>query len=215
MRINAGNYKFRKIVLPEDIRPTTEKVREAICSMVMDHIPGANVLDLFAGSGVLGLEALSRGAAHCWFNDLSRKHIAFVRENIANCRAESVSSVSNKDFRKCLASLTEPMDIILLDPPYRDGLYEEALEKIMEYQLLAEDGVIVAEHLYELPLPEEIAGLKRIKLKKYGTIGVDIYIMASPEDEPENEGEAIPAENGPDTSSDEIRLGKLDSADNR
>lgn len=175
MRINAGNYKFRRIILPEDIRPTTEKVREAIFSMTMAHIQNANVLDLFAGSGVLGLEALSRGASHCWFNDLSRRHVAIIRENIVNCKAESVSSVSNKDFRKCLASLKKPMDLILLDPPYRDGFYEEALEKIMEYDILAEGGLIVAEHLYELSLPEEIAGLKRIKAKKYGTIGVDIY----------------------------------------
>ena len=86
MRINAGDYKFRKIELPADIRPTTEKVREAICSMVMPSIPGANVLDLFAGSGVLGLELLSRGAGHCRFNDCSRKHVAIVQENIDHCR---------------------------------------------------------------------------------------------------------------------------------
>ena len=176
MRINSGIYKFRRIQLPEDIRPTTEKVREAIFSMVMSTVPDANVLDLFAGSGVLGLEALSRGASHCWFNDLARKHVAIVQENIANCKAESVSTVSNKDFRRCITSLNQEMDLILLDPPYRSGFYEEAIEMIMDNGLLAEDGVIVAEHLYEIPLPEEIAGLTRIKSKKYGTIGVDIYV---------------------------------------
>lgn len=176
MRINSGIYKFRKIQLPADIRPTTEKVREAIFSMVMNTVPDANVLDLFAGSGVLGLEALSRGARHCWFNDLDRKHVAILQENISNCKAEEVSSVSNKDFRRCLTSLEEEMNLILLDPPYRSGFYQEAIETIVEKGLLAEDGVIVAEHLYEIPLPEEISGLKRIKSKKYGTIGVDIYV---------------------------------------
>lgn len=176
MRINAGDYKFRRIVLPEDIRPTTEKVREAICSMVMSYIPDANVLDLFAGSGVLGLEVLSRGARHCWFNDSSRRHVSIVKENVENCCAQEKATLSTKDFRKCLDSLHEKMDLIILDPPYRSGYYEEAIEKIAERELLDREGIIVAEHLYEISLPEEIAGFKRIKAKKYGTIGVDLYI---------------------------------------
>lgn len=176
MRINAGDYKFRRIVLPEDIRPTTEKVREAICSMVMSHIPDANVLDLFAGSGVMGLELLSRGAKHCWFNDSSRRHVSIVKENVENCRAQEKASLTTKDFRKCLESLHDTMDLIILDPPYRSGYYEEAIEKIADLELLDREGVIVAEHLYEISLPEEIAGFKRIKEKKYGTIGVDLYI---------------------------------------
>ena len=178
MRINAGDYKFRKIELPADIRPTTEKVREAICSMVMPSIPEANVLDLFAGSGVLGLELLSRGAGHCRFNDCSRKHVAIVQENIDHCKANDKATVSTMDFRQCLDSLQENIDLIILDPPYRAGYYEEAIEKIMENDLLAEGGLIVAEHLYEETLPEEIAGLKKMKEKKYGTIGVDIYTRA-------------------------------------
>lgn len=176
MRINAGDYKFRRIVLPEDIRPTTEKVREAICSMVMNYIPDANVLDLFAGSGVLGLEVLSRGARHCWFNDSSRRHVSIVKENVENCCAQEKATFSTKDFRKCLDSLHEKMNLIILDPPYRSGYYEEAIEIIAERELLDQEGIIVAEHLYEISLPEEIAGFKRIKAKKYGTIGVDLYI---------------------------------------
>ena len=115
--------------------------------MVMPSIPEANVLDLFAGSGVLGLELLSRGAGHCRFNDCSRKHVAIVQENIDHCKANDKATVSTMDFRKCLDSLQEKMDLIILDPPYRAGYYEEAIEKIMENDLLAEGGLIVTEHL--------------------------------------------------------------------
>jgi len=176
MRINSGNFKYRKITLPEDIRPTTEKVREAVFSMVMATVPGANVLDLFAGSGILGLEALSRGASHCWFNELDRRHTAIIRSNIEHCGAEAVSTVYNKDFRKCLRTLKSQMDLILLDPPYQSGYYREALEIIDEEDLLSDDGVIVAEHLYANPLEEQYGKLLKIKEKKYGTIGVDLFV---------------------------------------
>lgn len=177
MRITSGRYKYRNITLPEDIRPTTGRVREAIFSMVMPILSDANVLDLFAGSGALGLEALSRGAAHCWFNDSSRQHVTIIQKNVENCQAMEFATITGKDFRRCLYSLRKPMDLILLDPPYHSGHYEEAFRIIAQEKLLSPGGQIVAEHLYNIPLSEELYGFRRINNKKYGTIGVDIYTI--------------------------------------
>lgn len=87
MKIVAGEYKYRKIEIPEGIRPTTEKVREAVFSMINFNVPGAKVLDLFAGSGSLGLEALSRGADICWFNEGDRANFRVLKRNSENCKA--------------------------------------------------------------------------------------------------------------------------------
>lgn len=175
MKINAGKFKYRKIVLPDDIRPTTEKVREAMFSMIYGYIDDAVVLDLFAGSGSLGLEALSRGASFCYFNEASRKNLPILKGNIANCEAQSMCKVYNKDFRKCLSSIEPGIDIIIMDPPYASGYYEEAFEMIEEYELLNPGGIVIAEHLYDNPLQDKYGKLVRDRAKKYGTIGVDIY----------------------------------------
>lgn len=175
MRINSGKYKYRNVVLPDDIRPTTAKVREAMFSMMYGHIEGAYVLDLFAGSGSLGLEALSRGAEFCYFNEISRKNLPILKGNIANCGAEHECKVYNKDFRKCLANIEPGLDIIIMDPPYAAGYYDEAFDLINEYELLNPGGIVVAEHLYDNPLQDNYGKLVKIREKKYGTIGVDIY----------------------------------------
>lgn len=175
MRINAGKYKYRNVVLPDDIRPTTAKVREAMFSMMYGYIEGSIVLDLFAGSGSLGLEALSRGAEFCYFNEASRKNLPILKGNIQNCGAGDESKVYNKDFRKCLATIEPGIDVIIMDPPYAAGYYEEAFELILENDLLNPGGIVVAEHLYDNPLSDNYGKLTRVKAKKYGTIGVDIY----------------------------------------
>lgn len=176
MKISSGDYKYRKIEVPDGIRPTTEKVREAIFSMIREWVPEAVVVDLFAGSGALGLEALSRGAAKCYFNEGDRRHYRVLMSNISNCRADDKAVCSNSDFRQCLGRIKEKVDVILMDPPYRDGYYEEAFELVEEYDLLDEGSIIVAEHLYDNHLPDTIGRFSRIKEKKYGTIGVDVYI---------------------------------------
>ncbi|MBQ0005767.1 MAG: 16S rRNA (guanine(966)-N(2))-methyltransferase RsmD [Clostridiales bacterium] len=176
MKITSGDYKYRKLEVPEGIRPTTEKVREAVFSMVREWIPGAVALDLFAGSGALGLEALSRGAARCYFNEGDRRNYRVLMGNIDNCKAMDEAVCSNSDFRQCLGRINEKLDVIFLDPPYREGYYDEAFDLINEYELLDEGGIVVAEHLYDNPLSETYGRLTRIKEKKYGSIGVDVYI---------------------------------------
>ena len=123
MRINSGEYKYRSIEVPENARPTTEKVREAVFSILIGKVEGALVLDLFAGSGSLGLEALSRGAKHCVFNEGDRKNYKILQKNIKNCKAQEKSSTFNNDFRKSLTLANKEFDLIFVDPPYRAGYY--------------------------------------------------------------------------------------------
>ncbi len=178
MRINSGRFKYRKLEIPESARPTTEKVREAVFSMLIGKVEGATVLDLFAGSGSLGLEALSRGAEFCVFNEGDRKNYKILKNNIANCKAEEISSTYNNDFRKALILANREFDIIFVDPPYREGYYCEVFELVEEYGLLADGGVIVAEHLNDNELSDNMLSFSRTKHKRYGTIGVDFFERA-------------------------------------
>lgn len=181
MRIIAGDYKGRRLYSPIDdkIRPTTDKVKEAVFSILNSHINlyGKNVLDLFGGTGNLGLEALSRGAAHCWFGDNSRDSIKLLKENIRYCKAENKSTIFAGDFRKALSRMQTQAacDVILLDPPYNRGMLPECFDLISEYRLLADDGIIIAEHRREEMLPEQMGNFEKIKERKYGTVVISIY----------------------------------------
>lgn len=177
MRIIAGEYKGRRITAPENdrVRPTTGKVKEAVFSMLMNDIYDAVVVDLFAGTGNLGLEALSRGARKCYFGDNSRESLKLINENISHCGAEERSVVIPGTYERVLDRIREKADIFLLDPPYRDGLLTDAIERIAELDLLADDGVIVAEHHSDEKLPDTLSGFTKLKEKRYGTILVNIY----------------------------------------
>ncbi|MDO4745900.1 MAG: 16S rRNA (guanine(966)-N(2))-methyltransferase RsmD [Bacillota bacterium] len=177
MRIIAGEYKGRRLESPADysVRPTTDKVKEALFSILTEKIWGSRVLDLFSGTGNLGIEALSRGARECVFCDSSRESLRLIKSNIAHCKAQDGARVVPGDFRKTLANLEGEFDIILLDPPYGKGFLEPAFEIISQQSLLAEDGVIVAEHRKEEEMPDELYGFTKIKERKYGVIKLSIY----------------------------------------
>lgn len=177
MRIIAGEFKGRRLESPADysVRPTTDKVKEALFSILSQQIWGSRVLDLFSGTGNLGIEALSRGAAECIFCDSSRDSLRLIKSNIEHCKAQKGARVIPGDFRKTLMNLDGQFDIILLDPPYGKGFLEPAFELIREQNLLAEDGVIVAEHRREEELPEEFCGFTKNKERKYGIIKLSIY----------------------------------------
>ena len=177
MRVIAGKYKGRKLESPEnyDIRPTTDKAKEALFSILMNDVPGSRVLDLFAGTGSLGIEALSRGASECVFADHGRQATALVRQNLASCGVQEQARVMTGDYRKVLSSLNGSFDIILMDPPYGRDLLPEAFELIRRQDLLAEGGVIVCEHRKEEELPEEIEGYIREKERRYGIVKLSIY----------------------------------------
>lgn len=177
MRIIAGDYKGRRLIAPSDrkVRPTTDKVKEAIFSLSMHYIVDSIIVDLFSGTGNLGLEALSRGAKHCYFCDLSKESLSLVRQNIAICKAEAKSTIIWGDYRNALRKIKEKADIIILDPPYKSGLLADCFDIIGQENLLNLGGIIIAEHGEDLELPDRFGELTRIKQKKYGTVNISIY----------------------------------------
>jgi len=185
MRVIAGKYKGRKLYSPEDssVRPTSDRAKEAVFSILTNKLYGARVLDLFAGSGGLGIEALSRGASYCLFADASRRSLDLVRRNLQHCKVEEKTAVAAGDYQRTLGSLgrrigeglEEPFDIIFLDPPYDAGYLEEAIRGIAEGGLLADGGVIVAEHRKQTSLPETLCGFVKTKERRYGVVSRSIY----------------------------------------
>ena len=179
MKITSGEYKYRKIEVPKGIRPTTEKVREAVFSMISSYLPGAYVFDMFAGSGAMGLEALSRGAEICAFCETNRANFRVLVSNIESCRAGERSIAINKDYKAAIANLADngaKLDVVIVDPPYeRLEYYNTAMEMLQEYDLLDEGSIVVCEHLYDNSLLDNYGKLQKIKDKKYGSIGVSVY----------------------------------------
>ena len=181
MKITSGKYKYRNIEIPKGIRPTTEKVREAVFSMINAWIPDAEVLDLFAGSGAMGLEALSRGAAICTFVESNRQNQRVLLANIDNCGAGDVSRLVGRDFIAALSELAgaatkSRFDVVIIDPPYeKTEYYDTALRLLQEYELIDDASIVVCEHLYDNKLLDTYGNLQKVKEKKYGTIGVDVF----------------------------------------
>ncbi len=169
MRVIAGSLKGRRLQGPNDdrVRPTSDQVKEALFSMVSYHAEGV-VIDLFTGTGGLGLEAVSRGAEKVYFCDASRESIALARENIRHCGVTDGVVVLTGDWRRCLERIPEKADLIILDPPYKAGLLTDCIETIEELDLLTQDGWIVAEHGADVILPESMGSLVQIKTRRYG-----------------------------------------------
>lgn len=179
MRVITGMCRGKKLKTLEnmDTRPTTDMVKEAIFSAIQFDVAGSNVLDLFAGSGQLGIEALSRGASHCVFVDKNPAAIAVVKENIMSCHLNNSSRVLNMDSIEYLKVAKSGLDIALLDPPYNNGLIETALPLLDPK--LNEGAIVVCEHEKELQLPETVGRLVLHKRYKYGKIAVTIYKIPS------------------------------------
>jgi 16S rRNA (guanine(966)-N(2))-methyltransferase RsmD len=179
LRIISGKLKGRRLNTPRDnkIRPTTDKVKESIFSMVMPYIQDAVVIDLFAGTGNLGLEAISRGAKHCYFGDKARESLQLTKENIRYCGVEDQATLISGEFDRVLERIHEKADLILLDPPYKAGLIENCLSKIEELGLLSEEGIVVIERGKREILEDEIGTFTKIKDKRYGTILVSLFVI--------------------------------------
>lgn len=146
MRINSGNFKGRKLIENkyDHIRPTTDKVRQALFTKLQFFLPNKKVLDLFCGTGALGIEALSRGASSVLFVDKDFRSVQMTKENIKNLKINA--KVVKCDAVKYLEVCSEKYDLILLDPPYKSGLYEKILTKISDKDILNDEGMIVCEH---------------------------------------------------------------------
>jgi len=178
MRIIAGAFKGRKLTPPSDrfVRPTPDRVKEALFSILGSHVEDAVILDLFAGSGNLGLEALSRGARKCYFGDSSRDSIRLIHSNVAYCKSESLSHILQGDYRNVLAQIRDKIDLVFVDPPYRDQLWADVLHILSEKELMNPDGLIVLEHPREVEFPQEVYHFRKIKEARYGTVVLSIYM---------------------------------------
>ena len=176
MRVIAGTARGKNLTsLPgEDVtRPTINRVKEAMFSSVQFLVPGARVIDLFAGSGQLGIEALSRGAARCVFLDTSREAINII---MSNCRTADVfarSRVIPDDAFHFLSATQEQFDLALLDPPFHHGTVARALPLLASH--MAPGGVVLCETELTAELPDAVSGLVKAKQYKYGKILVTRY----------------------------------------
>ena len=158
-----------------DTRPTIERVKEAMFSAIQFEVPGRRVLDLFAGSGQLGIEALSRGAVHADFADSSKDSCAVIADNLKRCNFEDTASVFCRDWRSFLESATSPYHLVLLDPPYGKGLCAAAMEKLVEKNLITEQTIVICETADKESLPDEIGPLSKTRTARYGAVRLTTY----------------------------------------
>ncbi len=175
MRVITGIARGRKLQTLEgrDIRPTTDRVKEAMFSIIQFEVQGAFVLDLFAGSGSLGIEALSRGARHCVFVDNSRESQAVIKQNLQTTGLLQNARVMATDAAAYLQSCKETIDIALLDPPYHQGLVAQVLPKLCEK--MRDTGVIVCETQIDETLPQQAGNFQIFREYRYGKIKLTIY----------------------------------------
>ncbi|MBR0129853.1 MAG: 16S rRNA (guanine(966)-N(2))-methyltransferase RsmD [Firmicutes bacterium] len=178
MRIIAGTLKGRKLKSPrtDDIRPTSDKVKEAVFSMLIPYIyEGFTAMDVFSGTGNLGLEAISRGAGTVFFSDSSRESMSLIKENIKTCGVLDKAVLLSGDYQSNIRRVREKVDIFFLDPPYANGYLLPAIRAIEEAGNISVDGIIVCEHEHREILPEQIGSFTVIKERRYGKTSVTIY----------------------------------------
>ena len=177
MRVITGKARGVNLKTPEGMqtRPTTDRVKEAMFSIIHFEVPGAKVLDLFGGTGQLGIEALSRGAESAVFVDSREDSCKLIRENLARTKFQNQGRVVRADYLEYIRRCRGKFDIIILDPPYAEVFLENALKTIVEIDILQTDGIIVAERPVGKELPFEFVGFTRSKDYKYGKTLLALY----------------------------------------
>ena len=174
MRVITGKYKGRSLVAPKhDARPTLDRMKETLFNIVNAKLQGACVLDLFAGSGQLAIECLSRGAERAILCDNSRDAVAAIRANFEKIGVKP--ELMYCDFRDCLKRLPCQMDLVFVDPPYKAELYTEVLQAMDSLNTLKPGGWVVCEHAAEDELPSSIGNLVRFDSRKMGTVRFSFY----------------------------------------
>lgn len=168
MRIVGGEYRSRILadIKGDGVRPTSDRAREALFNILGLRVRDARVLDLFAGSGALGLESLSRGAKEAVFNDVSKDSVSIVKKNVETLKAQERARIYQTDFTAFLSIAKEPFDIIFIDPPYRFDYGEKALQTIAQKGLLTENGIAIYER--DRAFEGEILGLEKYDERRYG-----------------------------------------------
>ena len=177
MRVITGKARGVQLKTPDGMatRPTSDRVKDALFSIIPFEIPGAPVLDLFGGTGQLGIEALSRGAKRAVFVDAGEPACQLIKENLKRTRLEADASVIRSDYMAYLNRCKEKFQIIFLDPPYAEVFLENALKCITEIDILQSGGIIVAERPLGKDLPWEFDGFTRSRDYKYGNTLLTVY----------------------------------------
>ncbi|WP_028991671.1 16S rRNA (guanine(966)-N(2))-methyltransferase RsmD [Thermoanaerobacter thermocopriae] len=180
MRVIAGKLRGRKIKSIEgsEVRPTADRVKESLFNILMNKIEGSVFLDLFAGTGNIGIEALSRGAQFCYFVDKSLKSVKCIRENVAELNLIPFAKILHRDVLKVIEILDQnntKFDIIFLDPPYYQNLAEKTLIKLGKAKLLKRGGIIIAQHHKNDKVKETYGNLVKVRENKYGETILSFY----------------------------------------
>jgi 16S rRNA (guanine966-N2)-methyltransferase len=182
MRVVSGDCKGKalKAVPGNTTRPTTDKVKEAIFNMIGPYFDGGIGLDLFAGSGGLGIEAISRGLDRVIFVDRDKNAISTIHENIHKCGLEQQAEVYRNDAERAIKAVAKRellFNYIFLDPPYKKQQLEKLLEMINEQNVLNENGTIICEHGSEVQMPDSVKNFVKKKYEQYGITAVSIYMF--------------------------------------
>jgi len=177
MRVITGSARGVQLKTPDGLktRPTADRVKEAMFSVIQFDIPGASVLDLFGGTGQLGIEALSRGAGKAVFVDAGEDACRLIKENLKRSKLENKGTVLKSDYMDYLSRCKDRFDIIFLDPPYAEVFLENSLNKLSQIDILQTGGIIVTERSIDKNLAWENEGFSRSKDYKYGKTLVTIF----------------------------------------
>ena len=180
MRVITGTARGTRLKTPEGLltRPTTDRVKEAVFSIIQFETEGSRFLDLFAGSGQMGIEALSRGASHAVFVDGRREACKLVQENLKLTKLTQRAQVIQSDYLSYLDRCRETFDLIFLDPPYAEEFLENSLKRISEIDILSDHGIIICERPAEKQLDLAIPGLQRGKDYRYGRTWITLFRKA-------------------------------------
>ncbi len=175
MRVITGKARGVRLVTPEGLntRPTSEMTKEAVFSMIHFEVEGAVFLDLFAGSGQMGIEALSRGASKAYFIDMGRDAQKCIRDNLIKTKLQSSSTVVAMEAKSFLAGCKDTFDIAFLDPPYESGILDEILPILC--QKMSDNGVIICETQRNEELPDKIGDFVCKKPHRYGKAKITLY----------------------------------------
>ena len=177
MRVITGSARGRRLgeLKGMETRPTTDKVKESIFNCIQFDVENARVLDLFAGSGQMGIEALSRGAQRAVFVDMRSEACTVIRGNLEKTRLLARAQIVRSDFQSYLTRCREQFDLIFLDPPY-DGIFlENAMKSISEIDILSDCGILICERPAEKALPAQLGALSLRREYRYGRASVSIY----------------------------------------
>ncbi|WAW14218.1 16S rRNA (guanine(966)-N(2))-methyltransferase RsmD [Peptostreptococcus equinus] len=179
MRVISGSARGLKLSAPanDKVRPTTDRVKESMFNIISFDICDSVVLDLFSGSGSLGIECISRGARKAYFCDKDKESIKLIKENIKKSRFENKSEMFECDYKLALSKLQakgEKIDIIFVDPPYYEGLFEEVLKNIEVANIIKDSTIVVVEHDAKTEIVDGTL-LKKNKEKKYGLTKLTFY----------------------------------------